>query len=219
MISKSKLHEIEKLWHKLEFSKSAQATVSLVKKIISLLDSEDYFEETADFLDTTTLKLRHLTVLSLLDDEKFKFLLELSNNNLDLCYLFYRFPEEELTKFIKINKKVSSIEQLVQIAANRLDDLRVDWKVEQENPWIAQLQKLDPDVWKALADDSTRWIDFKKSNSQKISRFSSNAKNKDWQWLYDLCQQKHAQGLIVEKDHKGTKIEHHLEIIKALSLS
>ena len=107
MISKSKLHEIEKLWNKLEFSKSAQATVSLVKKIISLLDSEDYFEETADFLDTTTLKLRHLTVLSLLDDDKFKFLLELSNNNLDWCYLFYRFPEEELTKFIKINKKVS----------------------------------------------------------------------------------------------------------------
>ena len=77
MITKSKLHEIEKFWKKLEKSESANETVGLVKKIISLLDSEDYFEETADFLHTTTLKLRHLTVLSLLDDKKFKFLLEL----------------------------------------------------------------------------------------------------------------------------------------------
>ena len=219
MITKSKLHEIEKFWKKLEKSVSSNETVGLVKKIISLLDSEDYFEETADFLHTTTLKLRHLTVLSLLDDKKFKFLLELASNNLDLCFLLYRFPEEELTKFIKVNKRVSSIEKLVQIAADRLDDLRVDWKVEQENPWVAQLQKLDPDVWKALADDSKMWIDFKQSNTQKINRFSNNAKNKDWQWLYDLCKQKHAQGFIMEKDHKGTKIEHHIEIIKALSLS
>ena len=108
---------------------------------------------------------------------------------------------------------MSSIEKLVQIAADRLDDLRVDWKVEQENPWVAQL-----DVWKALADDSKMWIDFKQSNTQKINRFSNNAKNKDWQWLYDLCKQKHAQGFIMEKDHKGTKIEHHIEIIK-ISLS
>ena len=150
--------------------------MDFVKKIISLLDSEDYFEETADFLHTTTLKLRHLTALSLLDDRKFIFLLELARNNLDLCFLFYRFPEEELTKFIKVNKRVSSIEKLVQIAADRLDDLRVDWKVEQENPWVAQLQKLDPDVWKALADDSKMWIDFKQSNTQKINRFSNNAK-------------------------------------------
>lgn len=219
MITKSKLHEIEKLWQTLDMSKSSSETVVLVKKIITLLDSEDYYEETADFLNTTTLKLRHLTVLSLLDDHKLKFLLDLSSNNLDLCYLFYRFPEGELSKFIKVNKKISSIEKLVQIAADRLDDLRVDWNVEQQNPWIVQMQKLDPDVWKALADDSTRWIDFKKTNTQKISRFSNNAKNKDWQWLYDLCQQKYAQGLITEKDYKGIKIEHHLEIIKALSLS
>ena len=66
MITKSKLHEIEKFWKKLEKSESSNETVGLVKKIISLLDSEDYFEETADFLHTTTLKLRHLTVLSLL---------------------------------------------------------------------------------------------------------------------------------------------------------
>lgn len=219
MIAKSKLHEIEKLWKKLEESDSSYDTVDFVKEIASMLDSEDYFEETADFLHTTTLKLRHLTTLSLLDDKKFIFLLELASNNLDLCFLFYRFPEDELTKFIKVNKRLSSIEKLVQIAADRLDELRVDWKVEQENPWVAQLQKLDPDVWKALADDSKMWIDFKKSNTQKISRFSNNVKNKDWQWLYDLCKQKHAQGFIMEKDHKGTKIEHHIEIIKALSLS
>ena len=219
MITKSKLYEIEELWNKLEKSKSSNETVGHVKKIISLLDSEDYFEETADFLHTTTLKLRHLTVLSLLDDKKFIFLLDLASNNLDLCFLFYRFPEEELTKFINVNKRVSSIEKLVQIAADRLDDLRVDWKVEQDNPWIAPLQKLDADVWKALADDSKTWINFKQSNTQKISRFSNNSKNKDWQWLYDLCVQKHTQGFIMEKDNKGKKIEHHIEIIKALSLS
>ena len=112
MITKSKLYEIEKLWRKLEKSQSSFDTVDFVKKIISLLDSEDYFEETADFLHTTTLKLRHLTALSLLDDRKFIFLLELARNNLDLCFLFYRFPEEELSKFIKVNKRVSSIEKL-----------------------------------------------------------------------------------------------------------
>ena len=102
---------------------------------------------------------------------KFIFLLELARNNLDLCFLFYRFPDEELTKFIKVNKRVSTIEKLVQIAADRLDDLRVDWKAEQENPWVAQLQKLDPDVWKALADDSKMWIDFKQSNKPKKAEY------------------------------------------------
>lgn len=219
MITKSKLYEIEKFWAKLEKSESSSEIIELVKKIILMLDSEEYFEETADFLDTTTLKLRHLTILSLLDDKKFKFLLDLASNNLDLCFLFYRFPEKELQKFIKVNKRVSSIERLVQIAAERLDDLRVDMKVEQENPWVAKLQKLDLDVWKALADDSKLWIDFKKSNTEKIARFSKNTKNKDWQWLYDLCKQKYAQGFIMEKDHKGTKVEHHIEIIKALTLN
>ena len=45
-------------------------------RIISLLDSEDYYEETADFLETTTLKLSHLTELSLLDDEKVLIFIE-----------------------------------------------------------------------------------------------------------------------------------------------
>ena len=55
MITKSKLHEILQLWEKLDREKSSILKVKLVKEVISLLDSEDYFEETADFLDTTTL--------------------------------------------------------------------------------------------------------------------------------------------------------------------
>lgn len=219
MIAKSKLNEIEKYWKKLENSESSFEIINLVKKVISLLDAEDYYEETADYLGTTTLKLRHLTALSLLEDKKFKFLLDLANKNLDLCFLFYRFPNDELIKFIKVNKRVSSIEKLVQLAAVRLDSLKADWKTELDNPWIAELQKLDSDVWKALADDSTMWIDFKKSNTNKIYRFSNNSKNKDWHWLYDLCRQKYIQGFIKEKNPKGKNIEHHIEIIKALSLN
>ena len=220
MITKSKLYEIKKNWDKLEKAINHPVKVRLVNEIVSLLDSEDYYEETADFLDTTTLKLRHYTELSFLDDEKFLFLLNLAGGNLDLCYLFYHFPDEELKKFIKTFKKISNVEKLVSIAAERLDDLNVEWKVEKENPWIAKLQSLEPDVWASLADDSEGWIDFKKDNTKKIKRFSTHSNHtvKTWTWLYDLCQQKYTQGLIVEKNHKGIKLEHHIEIIKALSL-
>ena len=117
MITKSKLYEIKKNWDKLEKAINHPIKVRLVNEIVSLLDSEDYYEETADHLDTTTLKLRHYTELSFLDDEKFLFLLNLAGGNLDLCYLFYHFPDEELKKFIKKFKKISNVEKLVSIAA------------------------------------------------------------------------------------------------------
>ncbi len=220
MITTSKLYEIKKSWDKLEKAINFPVKVRLVNEIISLLDSEDYYEETADFLETTTLKLGHLTELSLLDDERFLFLLSLSDGNLDLCYLFYHFPDEELKKFIKTFKKISNVEKLVSIAAERLDDLNIEWNVEKENPWISKLESLAPDVWASLADDSESWIDFNKENTKKIRRFSTHSNHtlKTWTWLYDLCQQKFTQGLIVEKNHKGIKLEHHIEIIKALSL-
>ena len=220
MITKSKLHEIKNNWDKLEKSLNHPQRVRLVNEIISLLDSEDYYEETADFLETTTLKLSHLTELSFLDDEKFLFLLNLADGNLDLCYLFYHFPDEELKKFIKTFKNIKNVEKLVSIAAERLNDLNIEWNVEKENPWIPKLESLAPDVWASLADDSESWIDFSKENTKKIRRFSTHSNHtlKTWTWLYDLCQQKYAQGLIVEKNHKGIKLEHHIEIIKALSL-
>ena len=167
MITKSKLHEIKNNWDKLEKSLNHPQRVRLVNEIISLLDSEDYYEETADFLETTTLKLSHLTELSFLDDEKFLFLLNLADGNLDLCYLFYHFPDEELKKFIKTFKNIKNVEKLVSIAAERLNDLNIEWNVEKENPWIPKLESLAPDVWASLADDSESWIDFSKENTKK----------------------------------------------------
>jgi hypothetical protein len=221
MITKSKLFEIKQKWDKLEKTINIPIKVQLVKEIISLLDSEEYYEETADYLDTTTLKLRHYTILSLLDDEKFKVLLSLASGNLDLCFLFYRFPEDDLNLFIKTFKRVSSVEKLVALAADRLDELSLNWKVEEDNPWIAQLQQLDTDVWAALADDSTKWIDFKPSQTKKLKRFSThpNQTPETWRWLYDLCLKKYSQGLISEKNYKGVKVQHHVEIIKTLSLN
>ena len=108
MITKSTLHEIGKLWEKLDREKTSISKVKLVKEIISLLDTEDYFEETADFLNTTTLKLRHLTVLSLIEDKEFIILLEIAGGNLDLCYLFNLFPENDLKSFVKTYKNIKN---------------------------------------------------------------------------------------------------------------
>lgn len=220
MITKSKLLEIKQIWDTLDKTINHPLKVKKVKEIIALLDSEEYFEEIADFLDTTTLKLSHLTVLSMLDDSKFQFLLSLADGNLDLCFLFNLLPDEELKKFIKTYKRIKNIELLVTLAAERIEDLNLNWKVEIENPWITQIQNIDTDVWAALADDSTKWIDFRKENVKKLRRFSThpNQTPSTWKWLYDLCQQKYTQGLITEKNHKGVKLEHHIEIIKALSL-
>lgn len=221
MITKSKLHEIGKLWERLDREITSISKVKLVKEIISLLDTEDYFEETADFLNTTTLKLRHLTVLSLMKDEEFIILLELAGGNLDLCYLFNLFPENELKAFIKTYKNISSVEKLVYFAANKLDSMHLDSKAEKEIPWISNIKELDKDVWWALADDSTKWLGFDPNDTKKIKRFATHATQStaNWQWLYDLCQQKYSQGLISKKNHKGIKVEHQKEIIKALSLS
>lgn len=221
MITKSKLHEIEKLWKRLDREKTSISKVKLVKEIISLLDTEDYFEETADFLNTTTLKLRHLTVLSLIEDKEFIILLEIAGGNLDLCYLFNLFPENDLKSFVKTYKNISSVEKLVYFAANKLDSMHLDSKAEKEIPWISNIKELDKDVWWALADDSKKWLGFNAKDSKKIERFATHAKQStaNWQWLYDLCQQKYNQGLINEKNHKGIKVEHQKEIIKALSLS
>lgn len=221
MITKSTLHEIEKLWKRLDLEKTSISKVKLVKDIISLLDTEDYFEETADFLNTTTLKLRHLTVLSLIEDKEFIILLELAGGNLDLCYLFNLFPENELKSFVKTYKNISSVEKLVYFAANKLDSMHLDSKAEKEIPWISNIKELDKDVWWALADDSRKWLGFNDKDSKKIERFATHAKQStaNWQWLYDLCQQKYNQGLINKKNHKGIKVEHQKEIIKALSLS
>jgi hypothetical protein len=221
MITKSKLHEIEKLWKRLDREKTSISKVKLVKEIISLLDTEDYFEETADFLNTTTLKLRHLTVLSLIEDKEFIILLEIAGGNLDLCYLFNLFPENDLKSFVKTYKNISSVEKLVYFAANKLDSMHLDSKAEKEIPWISNIKELDKDVWWALADDSRKWLGFNAKDSKKIERFATHAKQStaNWQWLYDLCQQKYNQGLINEKNHKGIKVEHQKEIIKALSLS
>lgn len=221
MITKSTLHEIEKLWKRLDLEKTSISKVKLVKDIISLLDTEDYFEETADFLNTTTLKLRHLTVLSLIEDKEFIILLELAGGNLDLCYLFNLFPENDLKSFIKTYKNISSVEKLVYFAANKLDSMHLDSKAEKEIPWISNIKELDKDVWWALADDSRKWLGFNAKDSKKIERFATHSKQStaNWQWLYDLCQQKYNQGLINKKNHKGIKVEHQKEIIKALSLS
>ena len=221
MITKSKLHEIEKLWKRLDREKTSISKVKLVKEIISLLDTEDYFEETADFLNTTTLKLRHLTVLSLIEDKEFIILLEIAGGNLDLCYLFNLFPENDLKSFVKTYKNISSVEKLVYFAANKLDSMHLDSKAEKEIPWISNIKELDKDVWWALADDSKKWLGFNAKDSKKIERFATHSKQStaSWQWLYDLCQQKYNQGLINEKNHKGIKVEHQKEIIKALSLS
>ena len=221
MITKSTLHEIEKLWEKLDREKTSISKVKLVKEIISLLDTEDYFEETADFLNTTTLKLRHLTVLSLIEDKEFIILLELAGGNLDLCYLFNLFSENDLKSFVKTYKNISSVEKLVYFAANKLDSMHLDSKAEKEIPWISNIKELDKDVWWALADDSRKWLGFNAKDSKKIERFATHAKQStaNWQWLYDLCQQKYNQGLINKKNHKGIKVEHQKEIIKALSLS
>ena len=221
MITKSTLHEIEKLWEKLDREKTSISKVKLVKEIISLLDTEDYFEETADFLNTTTLKLRHLTVLSLIEDKEFIILLEIAGGNLDLCYLFNLFPENDLKSFIKTYKNISSVEKLVYFAANKLDSMHLDSKAEKEIPWISNIKELDKDVWWALADDSRKWLGFNAKDSKKIERFATHSKQStaNWQWLYDLCQQKYNQGLINKKNHKGIKVEHQKEIIKALSLS
>jgi hypothetical protein len=221
MITKSTLHEIEKLWKRLDLEKTSISKVKLVKEIISLLDTEDYFEETADFLNTTTLKLRHLTVLSLIEDKEFIILLEIAGGNLDLCYLFNLFPENDLKSFVKTYKNISSVEKLVYFAANKLDSMHLDSKAEKEIPWISNIKELDKDVWWALADDSRKWLGFNAKDSKKIERFATHAKQStaNWQWLYDLCQQKYNQGLINKKNHKGIKVEHQNEIIKALSLS
>ena len=221
MITKSTLHEIEKLWKRLDREKTSISKVKLVKEIISLLDTEDYFEETADFLNTTTLKLRHLTVLSLIEDKEFIMLLEIAGGNLDLCYLFNLFPENDLKSFVKTYKNISSVEKLVYFAANKLDSMHLDSKAEKEIPWISNIKELDKDVWWALADDSRKWLGFNAKDSKKIKRFATHAKQStaNWQWLYDLCQQKYNQGLINKKNHKGIKVEHQKEIIKALSLS
>jgi len=221
MITKSTLHEIEKLWKRLDLEKTSISKVKLVKDIISLLDTEDYFEETADFLNTTTLKLRHLTVLSLIEDKEFIILLEIAGGNLDLCYLFNLFPENDLKSFIKTYKNISSVEKLVYFAANKLDSMHLDSKAEKEIPWISNIKELDKDVWWALADDSRKWLGFNAKDSKKIERFATHSKQStaNWQWLYDLCQQKYNQGLINKKNHKGIKVEHQKEIIKALSLS
>ena len=221
MITKSTLHEIEKLWKRLDREKTSISKVKLVKEIISLLDTEDYFEETADFLNTTTLKLRHLTVLSLIEDKEFIMLLEIAGGNLDLCYLFNLFPENDLKSFVKTYKNISSVEKLVYFAANKLDSMHLDSKAEKEIPWISNIKELDKDVWWALADDSTKWLGFNAKDSKKIERFATHSKQStaNWQWLYDLCQQKYNQGLINKKNHKGIKVEHQKEIIKALSLS
>ena len=221
MITKSTLHEIGKLWEKLDREKTSISKVKLVKDIISLLDTEDYFEETADFLNTTTLKLRHLTVLSLIEDKEFIILLEIAGGNLDLCYLFNLFPENDLKSFIKTYKNISSVEKLVYFAANKLDSMHLDSKAEKEIPWISNIKELDKDVWWALADDSRKWLGFNAKDSKKIERFATHSKQStaNWQWLYDLCQQKYNQGLINKKNHKGIKVEHQKEIIKALSLS
>jgi len=221
MITKSTLHEIEKLWKRLDLEKTSISKVKLVKDIISLLDTEDYFEETADFLNTTTLKLRHLTVLSLIEDKEFIILLEIAGGNLDLCYLFNLFPENDLKSFVKTYKNISSVEKLVYFAANKLDSMHLDSKAEKEIPWISNIKELDKDVWWALADDSRKWLGFNAKDSKKIERFATHSKQStaNWQWLYDLCQQKYNQGLINKKNHKGIKVEHQKEIIKALSLS
>ena len=221
MITKSTLHEIEKLWKRLDLEKTSISKVKLVKEIISLLDTEDYFEETADFLNTTTLKLRHLTVLSLIEDKEFIILLEIAGGNLDLCYLFNLFPENDLKSFVKTYKNISSVEKLVYFAANKLDSMHLDSKAEKEIPWISNIKELDKDVWWALADDSRKWLGFNAKDSKKIERFATHSKQStaNWQWLYDLCQQKYNQGLINKKNHKGIKVEHQKEIIKALSLS
>tara|TARA_Y100000389_G_scaffold143421_1_gene141672 strand:+ start:682 stop:1347 length:666 start_codon:yes stop_codon:yes gene_type:complete len=221
MITKSTLHEIEKLWKRLDREKTSISKVKLVKEIISLLDTEDYFEETADFLNTTTLKLRHLTVLSLIEDKEFIMLLEIAGGNLDLCYLFNLFPENDLKSFVKTYKNISSVEKLVYFAANKLDSMHLDSKAEKEIPWISNIKELDKDVWWALADDSRKWLGFNAKDSKKIERFATHSKQStaNWQWLYDLCQQKYNQGLINKKNHKGIKVEHQKEIIKALSLS
>ena len=221
MITKSTLHEIEKLWKRLDLEKTSISKVKLVKDIISLLDTEDYFEETADFLNTTTLKLRHLTVLSLIEDKEFIILLEIAGGNLDLCYLFNLFPENDLKSFIKTYKNISSVEKLVYFAANKLDSMHLDSKAEKEIPWISNIKELDKDVWWALPDDSRKWLGFNAKDSKKIERFATHSKQStaNWQWLYDLCQQKYNQGLINKKNHKGIKVEHQKEIIKALSLS
>lgn len=221
MITKSKLHEILQLWEKLDREKSSILKVKLVKEVISLLDSEDYFEETADFLDTTTLKLQHLTVLSLLEDDEFTMLLDLADGNLDLCYLFNLFPKTELKHFIKTYKKISDVEKLVYFAAKKLDSMHLKLKAEKEIPWITKIKELDGDVWLALADDSSKWLGFSPADSKKIKRFSThtNTSAASWEWLYDLCQQKYNQGLISKKNYKGIKVQHQIEIIKALSLN
>lgn len=217
MITKSKLIEAEIYWKKLLGSTSHTEKIGNLKQLISLLDTEDYFEETADYLGTTTLMLRHLTILSTVDDKKLSFLLGLADGNLDLCYLFYLFPDKELESFIKTFKKISSVEKLVLLASNKLDYLHS--LAQNENPWLEEFSSIDKDVWAALADDSEKWIDFKDVNTKKIRRFSTHTKQSSasWQWLYDICQQKYNQGLIKEVNHKGIKVTHHIEIINALA--
>jgi len=99
--------------------------------------------------------------------------------------------------------------------------MHLDSKAEKEIPWISNIKELDKDVWWALADDSRKWLGFNAKDSKKIERFATHSKQStaNWQWLYDLCQQKYNQGLINKKNHKGIKVEHQKEIIKALSLS
>ena len=180
MITKSKLHEIEKLWMKLDREKTSISKVKLVKEIISLLDTEDYFEETADFLNTTTLKLRHLTVLSLMKDEEFVILLELAGGNLDLCYLFNLFPENELKAFIKTYKNISSVEKLVYFAANKLDSMHLDSKAEKEIPWISNIKELEE--FNEKRSPKGGYFDFFKSNfyvrnEQKTYNYYLNKEN------------------------------------------
>ena len=66
--------------------------------------------------------------------------MSLSDGKLDLFYIYYHFPDEELKKFIKTFKNIKNVEKLVSIAAERLDDINIEWNVEKENPWISKLE-------------------------------------------------------------------------------